>query len=1003
MQYGVKRMKIKKLWKGFLPAGTGLLFTFLFSCCAFAQTDVVEVNNDIEFVEMMDYVEMIYDAGNGMETSEANALLQDEQGYIWVGSYGGLLRYCGHEFLNMSAQRQGAPQSGVRALFEDSANRIWIGTNDAGVYVYDQDVFKKAESASEELRAEVDALSVRTIAEDRDGTIYIGTTKGIFVQEEDLQLKKVSNESVQGRTIEKLFCDSRGYMWGMMKGDRWFFMKDGELWEFSAMEMLGLELGKGFLETKDGDIYLGTDENTVIRLKLKDMQKPENGFTMELLSTGDRETINDIYEDNRGQIWICSDRGIGYFDEDDTFYEVHGLSIDTIMDQMLEDYEGNLWIASSRRGIFELSRSKFKNVGYEAGVENQTVNASVLYHNSLYIGTDDGLSIMDENGVRIENALTEELQGIRIRSFMQDSQGNLWIATYREKGLICYDDRTGKWFAVATEQGMPTEKVRVAKELSDGRIAAATNSGVAILQDGKVTKVYNKENGIENEVILCLMQKEDGTLLAGSDGNGIYEIDLATDKVQNITTRDGLESGVILCMAAEEESGGILISNGNGLSLMTENGISSLDPVKEIAGSIFDIEFSGEDVWLLKSSGIVKIERERLLNGISVYEALTRKDGLTSNITANSSNYISKDGMLFLCTGNGIYFIDTQKVYKNTSVPRIAVGLITTDDQSYYGAQDIVLSADNMKVTLSLELLSFGAGEGRLEYYLEGFDKSPTKIRNRMDSSVNYTNLPGGTYTFRMKGYNSDGIESEELSFKITKEHSIFERWYLRALLGAGLLLLVFLCVIIAQYLRKKQMMKRQMEYKNLTDQSIRMVAKAIDAKDEYTNGHSHRVAAYAVEIGRRYGLSEEQLEQLYYSALLHDIGKIGIPDHILNKKGSLTDEEYELIKQHPAIGGKILEDFTLVPWIAAGAEYHHERYDGKGYNKGLKGQEIPLYARIISVADAFDGMNSTRIYRKSMTEDFIYHEMEKGKGTQFDEKFVSIMLQMMDEKFEVL
>ena len=128
----------------------------------------------------------------------------------------------------------------------------------------------------------------------------------------------------------------------------------------------------------------------------------------------------------------------------------------------------------------------------------------------------------------------------------------------------------------------------------------------------------------------------------------------------------------------------------------------------------------------------------------------------------------------------------------------------------------------------------------------------------------------------------------------------------------------------------------------------------------------------------------------------MHDIGKIAIPDAILNKDSRLTDEEYAVMKSHTIQGAKILSDFTLLDHVIEGAEFHHERYDGRGYPKGLKGEEIPLYARIIGVADAFDAMTANRVYRKQMDFGYVLGELEKGRGTQFDPVFVDILLKLI-------
>ena len=174
--------------------------------------------------------------------------------------------------------------------------------------------------------------------------------------------------------------------------------------------------------------------------------------------------------------------------------------------------------------------------------------------------------------------------------------------------------------------------------------------------------------------------------------------------------------------------------------------------------------------------------------------------------------------------------------------------------------------------------------------------------------------------------------------------------------------------------------------------------AKMIDAKDKYTNGHSIRVALYSKELAKRMGLPEEEQERIYYIALMHDIGKIGIPDSILKKEGKLTDEEMAVIRTHPVIGGEILKNCTALKGIAEGARYHHERFDGTGYCMGFAGAEIPLIARIIGVADAYDAMSNARCYRKALDREVIISELKEGTGTQFDPEIVPLMLQMIEE-----
>ncbi|MCM1183636.1 MAG: response regulator [Roseburia sp.] len=225
---------------------------------------------------------------------------------------------------------------------------------------------------------------------------------------------------------------------------------------------------------------------------------------------------------------------------------------------------------------------------------------------------------------------------------------------------------------------------------------------------------------------------------------------------------------------------------------------------------------------------------------------------------------------------------------------------------------------------------------------------------------------------------------------------------------SALMCLVVFLVIVVFCFVEmnktNRYMVKLQEsreELRQLNDTVLRVLAKTIDAKDKYTRGHSVRVANYSRELARRMGKDAQEQEIIYKAALLHDVGKIRIPDEIINKPGKLTDEEYAYIKLHPVCGYHILKAFSKDPMIASGAKFHHERYDGKGYPNGLAGENIPEHARIIGVADTYDAMASNRSYRNALPQEVIRSELEAGRGTQFDPKIADIMLQMVDEDVE--
>ena len=234
-----------------------------------------------------------------------------------------------------------------------------------------------------------------------------------------------------------------------------------------------------------------------------------------------------------------------------------------------------------------------------------------------------------------------------------------------------------------------------------------------------------------------------------------------------------------------------------------------------------------------------------------------------------------------------------------------------------------------------------------------------------------------------------------------------FFRRTLTSIPGASINLLTVIAIIlirsrdrqIVKYQSEEveQLTERQQLSQRLFEQTVTALVTAIDAKDEYSHGHSLRVAEYAERIAWMMGKSEEECRKVYYAGLLHDVGKLGISDGIINKKSELTPEEYEVIKQHPVLGDQILSSIKDYPYIRIGAHYHHERYDGTGYPEGLKGKAIPEIARIISVADTYDTLSSDRSYRLAIPQQLIREEIIAGAGTQFDPEIAMIMRNMID------
>ena len=263
----------------------------------------------------------------------------------------------------------------------------------------------------------------------------------------------------------------------------------------------------------------------------------------------------------------------------------------------------------------------------------------------------------------------------------------------------------------------------------------------------------------------------------------------------------------------------------------------------------------------------------------------------------------------------------------------------------------------------------------------------PSTSENSMEVPVKpYEGIVPGIIIYIPTGEDINGSELS-ISYKLHRtllSDPMF--WISVVCLGVWLLSMLIFIITEAQYLKYKKVHDHDL---SLIVESIETFTGCIDAKDPYTNGHSNRVAEYTKLIADEMGYEGEELDKVYYVALLHDCGKIGVPDNILGKPGRLTDEEFEIIKSHTTHGSQILSHFKSLPDVNEGARFHHERYDGKGYPEGRKGEDIPLIARMICVADSFDAMNSNRVYRKKLTKEEIVLEIEKNRGTQFDPKVI--------------
>ncbi len=929
-------------------------------------------------------VQTTYNERSGLPTGEANDVLQTADGYIWVGSYGGLIRYDGSEFRNFSTEGL-LPSSSVRMLFEDSAKRLWIGTNDAGVFFLENGQITRPQGQPSD-----SFLCVRGFAEDAQGTVYACSNSGVG-QIKNGTMEICADPAVSGHTVYSLGVDPLGRVWASTDNGC-VVLRDGTV--VATLDSAQFfENGESvYSVTSDGEgaIWLGGSENHLVRLVFAGDGLTSADFERTVYTLEKTSVLNSLRALPDGRVSVSGLHGYALVSP--TEGVVQELSEDqgaSDLNSSHIDYQGNIWLASTEQGVVKFTQGYF--TPYEPVELGQlNLNAVALWNGRGYAGSNGGLTVVGAPLTDGDRALMALLDGVRVRDVIADGQGNIWVASYSDLPVVRYDPASGQIDVFSTANGLCNDHARVLAALGDGSMAVGTQGGVSIIKDGQVSQSYTE---LDYPTILSFLELPSGALLAGSDGGGIYE--LQNGHVTTLSFDQGLTEGVVLRML-RDEGNSCFVSAGSSLYYMTSGHFEKLTALKKEAGSIFDLYLQDGKLWLLQNCGLLAVDRTDLLAGGDGAPVVYSFDqGLTGSLNANTRHCL-QDGQLYLATRGGVSVFDFQE--PQSLLPKTVINSVTVDGVTYEHPHRLVIPSGAQRVSIQYAVLSYNSAPAKFHtsYELEGFDRDQSMVADG-ENAVSYTNLPGGEYVFRLRITTPDGAQSGECSFTLVKEKQLSER----PIFWVGLVLALVaatVCVARAVYAFKlRRIRRRQQEYRHITEQSLLTFAGAIDAKDKYTKDHSTRVALYSRELARRMGMSEEEQENIYYIALLHDVGKIGIPDQVLNKPGHLTDEEFHLIQTHPVIGGDILKNFTALDGIAEGARYHHERYDGKGYCEGISGEDIPLTARIIAVADAYDAMSSDRCYRKGLPREVIEEELKKGAGSQFDPQIVPHMLAIIE------
>ena len=911
----------------------------LMSLCAFAESaapgdDAAEESSAVADELAHDktggagFNSTLYNSSNGLPTSEANTVLQTSDGFVWIGSYSGLIRYDGNEFYRFDSTYG---ISSVVSLYEDSRERLWIGTNDAGVVFYEDGKFTSYFRVGG-----LKTSSINAIAEDSSGCILIATNLGIAYVDNDNEFRLLDDPQLNTKNVTELHNAPGGVVYGRTSDGMVFTVEDMRITSNHSTDQFDTgEVNSICPDSAEvGRLYFGTINSEVLSVPAGGSM---NDYTVTDVSP--LVNINRISEIN-GQLWVCADNGIGVIGTDGKFSQLANIPMDNSIDDMMCDFEGNMWFASSRQGVMKISKCDFVDISLAASLDKMVVNSTCLHDGKLYIGTDSGLHAIDAVTFAQRNdELTELMSTARVRCIKEDSKGNIWFSTY--SGLFC-GTKDGKIVSFTMDNGLASNKVRVSEELSDGRIAASTSKGVYFIKDLAIDGFISYENGLSGGDILTICEGDNGDVFLGSDGGGLYILG-PDGSLTRKSGDDGLRSEVILRIKKDPTDGTYWLITSNSVAYMDGGVIKTCD--KFPYSNNFDVFFDGKgELWILSSNGIYVTTSEQLKSDeVPKYMFFDTSCGLPSACVANSRSCMDADGNIYICGGTGVSKVNIYTVGSAGSGVRLTIPFIEVDNGNgtemimLKGQDKVTLPHRNRKVTIYGYALTYSLQNPGLCYMLRGFDTEFAYTEKKSMQPVIYTNLDGGTYKFELSVTNTlTGQVEDTVTLTINKELAFYEEFWFKVAVTIAAGAVVFAAFEFIHRRREAALIREKQKKQMLIDEMIQAFAKCIDMKDKYTNGHSFRVAEYSKLLALKMGKTEEAAMEVYNVAMLHDIGKISIPDSVLNKPGKPTDEEYETLKTHTSNGYEVLKDITIAPELAYGAGYHHERLDGKGYPNGL-------------------------------------------------------------------
>jgi len=777
-------MKIERQFKYVYP-----VLLLIYIAILFAPETVSAVDIGRKFHH---YVQKKWSVKDGLPQDHITTVIQTKDGYIWLGTQEGVLRFDGVKFtLFDSSNTKELKSNDIRSLVEDSKGSLYIGTIGGGVTIYKNGVFKRLTPEAHYGNA------IFKIFEDSTETVWIGSVNyGVSRLINGKIVESYNRENgLPSNRITSIFEDMDGKIWVGTTGGLSFFEKD-KFKTFSSDKISGTfvtiaeDSSEKLLAGSSDGLYAISGE-TVTELKTVDDKKIK--------------WINAIFRDSNKNIWIGTSKGL-YLYKDGEITFTSGFINESVM-SISEDVEKNIWIGTNN-GLYMLKEGAFINFGVEDGLPSPTISAiHEDISGNVWVGNYNGqITRIDSNGVTVYN-LDEKDDVNKINSIIEDKSGKLWIGT-RRKGLYVFENEKFRQYTI--DDGLPYNFITSLLEDSAGNLWIGTwGGGLNKFYGGKFT-IFNEKSGLSNNNIMGLYEDRNGAIWVATYGGGVNI--LKDEIIENYREKNGLADDLSRTFYKDSD-GNMWIGTLNGLSLLKDGKFTTFTKNNGLYDNFIRAIFEDKNgnLWMTGNRGIHSVKKRQLIDfAEGKRESLTSVNfGVEDGIKDREGNgafptgYQKRDGTIWFPTAGGIAIVDPNNIKTNETKPNVHIEKIVADGIKI-DISDSYFSADSEKIEIHYTATSFVDPKKVIfKYRLEGFDREWVDAGQRR--TAYYTNIPPGVYRFTVKACNNDGLWNQEgVSYSFRKHPHFYQTWWFYTISFSAF---IFLFIIIYRR-RVKQLEK---------------------------------------------------------------------------------------------------------------------------------------------------------------------------------------------------